>query len=179
VSREIQLRPPETSIARPARDEIVELISRLAPRKVALTGALELSLAGGAGRVIRLVLEGGVDGIELIRVLAPEEGSDEAERLCAGLGRELGWSHLHPARGRWRGPGPVSPAARRLRQTSLIRSGLMVLCACVVFVGVVIWHAGDRRETAWLGVIGGAVGLYFALRVWGFLDRMRSRERRP
>jgi len=178
VSREIQLRPPETSIARPTQDELRELIGRLASREATETAPKEYAVAEEGGQATRLVLEGSADGIELIRLLCPEGEAVVTERLGFELARELGWQLHDPAGRRRLGPPDASTLAAYCRHAGVIRSGLMVLCASVVFVGVVLWHAGDRRDDAWLGVVGLAVVVYFALRLWGFMDRLRSRDRR-
>jgi hypothetical protein len=178
VTDELQLRPPETSIARPTPAELRERIARLAGREAAEDAPMEYTFSGEGGRATRVVLEGSADGVERIRLRFPEGESALGERLCLELARELRWTACDSSGRRLEGQAAPARAGSRGRAAAL-RPGLMMLCVLVVLVAVALWHAGQRRDDLWLGVVSVAAAGYFALRVWGLLDRPRSRRPRP
>ena len=178
---EIELRPHETSILQPTLQEVREVLIALPEPRVTAVGDREFAFAEAGGAQVSVVVEGTPEGVERIHVRGPADRADapNVQRFCAQVAAALRLGLYDPRRQRWLQPQSGGTRWRSWRRKlGLLRSALMVFAAVLVVVAVMAWHAGGRRQDGWLVAVGSGAGLYFVLRAWTFLERLKSGGRR-
>jgi hypothetical protein len=173
VIQELRLEPSETSIVRPGIAEVTAAIEDLEAPEVRRVERHRYEVHEADGSHTEVELQGGPEAIErvVVRRAGGFDGAPHARLFCVDLAEALQWRVQEPGSGRQVTTELLLDSERRLGRPRVrgLRLRLLVIVALVVFPAAVMWHLGGRQRDAWFWILAAGIGLYFALRAWGFL----------